>query len=222
MFEVFAQKLAKTPPETRALDLGCGTGIATRQLAEREYRVIGTDIDADMIQIAREQGGSTEYRVAQTSELPFVDAQFDAATAFSAFHWFSDSASVLQIRRVLKSSGIFMVVNKNDVAGFKVGYRSILAPFVEGTMPNAKKDYSPETTLADAGFIDIEKHVFSVDEAYSLDEALAYLRSVSLWNLVPESRKQDAANAIKNYCESEATEGVLRRSLEVIAIVGRN
>jgi SAM-dependent methyltransferase len=175
-----------------------------------------------MIRVAKEQGDGIEYLVAQTSKLPFADATFDAATAFSAFHWFSDDVSVAEIRRVLKPGGIFVAVNKNDVAGFKIGYRAVLAKFIEGEMPNAKKDYSPETILIHAGFSDIEKHIFAVDEIYPFEEALAYLRSVSLWNLVPESRKQEAADAIRSYCESEAVDGGLKRAIEVVAVSGRN
>ena len=217
VFDLFAQH---AHPPVHVLDLGCGTGIASRQLAERGYHVVGTDIDPAMIAFAREERGSIEYHIAPSAALPFADGTFDAATAFSAFHWFSDNASVTEIKRVLKPKGIFMAVNKNDVSGFKIGYRAVLAPFIEVALPNAKKDYAPAHILTREGFTSVEKYAFRAEEFYTLDEALAYLRSVSLWNLVPDSKKVAANEAIVHYCEGEMRDSVLTRVIDVVAVLG--
>lgn len=211
----------KVSSGSQVIDLGCGTGIATRQLAGRGYRMTGTDIDENMILIAREASEDITYAVAPATTLSFPDAHFDAATAFSAFHWFSDLASVAEIKRVLKPDTLFMVVNKNDIAGFKVGYRDVLAPFIETSLPNAKQTYIPEQTLDENGFTDIERHVFPVTETHSLDEALAYLRSVSLWNLVPETCKEEAQDAVREFCERELRDGLLTRLIDVAVVLGR-
>ena len=54
VFTLFQDLLEAVPGETRVLDIGCVTGIATRQLRECGYIVSGSDVDADMIAIAKE------------------------------------------------------------------------------------------------------------------------------------------------------------------------
>jgi len=68
------------------LDVGCGTGIITRQLAVRRASLTGTDIDSRMLEQAKQHlGKQIDYLVAPTEKLPLPDTSFDAVTAFSAF-----------------------------------------------------------------------------------------------------------------------------------------
>src|SRR5256885_6876031 len=68
-------------PEARVLDVGCGSGWATRLLAEYAFegRVIGIDISDEMVELARESSrlhASVEYEVASAEKLPFADSEF--------------------------------------------------------------------------------------------------------------------------------------------------
>jgi len=46
-------ELARTPQPQLVVDIGCGTGLATRLWAKSAARVIGIDISADMVEQAR-------------------------------------------------------------------------------------------------------------------------------------------------------------------------
>ncbi len=71
----------------KVLDVGCGTGIATRQLAEKTINVVGCDGDERMITVARSyQQPPIDYFVAPAENLPFQEQEFDVVTAFTAFH----------------------------------------------------------------------------------------------------------------------------------------
>jgi ubiquinone/menaquinone biosynthesis C-methylase UbiE len=50
--------------DDQILDVGCGTGISTRQLKRYGFRAIGSDKGAEMIQIAKEYGDGLTYVVA--------------------------------------------------------------------------------------------------------------------------------------------------------------
>ena len=78
----------------RVLDLGCGTGISTRQLVRDGAKIFGADKDANMIGEAKKEASSIQYVVAEAGRLPFGDASFDALTSFAAFHWFTDADSI--------------------------------------------------------------------------------------------------------------------------------
>ena len=71
-------------PGDRALDLACGTGDISFAIAERGARVIGLDITARMIEIARAKRrigpARAVFLVGDMMSLPFPDSRFDVAT----------------------------------------------------------------------------------------------------------------------------------------------
>jgi ubiquinone/menaquinone biosynthesis C-methylase UbiE len=65
---------------SRVLDVGCGTGDDTRELAELagpSGRVVGTDLSAAMLAEATRRGGSVEFTREDVHRLSFPDASFD-------------------------------------------------------------------------------------------------------------------------------------------------
>src|SRR5262245_21734872 len=79
--------------DARALDLGCGGGHVTFNVAPHVREVVAYDLSPQMLEVvaraARERGFdnvTTEQGVAE--KLPFGDATFDIALSrFSAHHW---------------------------------------------------------------------------------------------------------------------------------------
>jgi len=93
--EVFTLLKTYLPKDPRILDLGCGTGISTRQLNSLG-KVVGCDPDPIMLCSAREhEMGDITYVRGSAEELPFKDATFDVITAFASFHWFSNKRKAL-------------------------------------------------------------------------------------------------------------------------------
>ena len=67
----------------RILDLGCGTGILTKKLADMGCSVIGTDASPEMVAAARELGVEAFLADAQTLKM---DEKFDAIMSNAAVH----------------------------------------------------------------------------------------------------------------------------------------
>ncbi len=205
------------------LDIGCGTGIATTQLYENGARVIGTDIDAKMIQRANEKNlYKIEYHIAPAVKQPFADHTFDAVTAFSAFHWFADTETLIEMKRVLKSDGIFFVVNKNETGNFKKENKEILQRFISKAMTDIKKEYNPVHILNANGLQDVREQHFATAEYFSTDAALAYVQTMSVWNLVSSEKKGTALHALRSHFSAISNlYGVIERKLDVVVVSGR-
>ena len=105
--------LKHASPGMRVLDVGCGPGSITVDLAEElaPGKVTGIDIEASQISIAEELAKSKgqlncDFKVASIFELPFEDAEFDAIYGHTILMQFEDLNPVLpELRRVLKPGG---------------------------------------------------------------------------------------------------------------------
>lgn len=204
------------------LDIGCGTGIATRQLAARGFEVIGTDVDADMIEEARSVGRAGPYRVADASHLDFADAEFDGATAFGAFHWFSDEASVRSIQRVLRSGAAFVIVNKNDAGDFRESIVEVVSRYVPLSKARPKLDYQPAKTLDTLGFDAVEEVVIPMVEHLSPTQTIAHVRSMRLWEEVPLALHDMIEAELRSYVTHRLdAHGTFQRPLAVAMAWGR-
>ena len=96
----------------RVLDVGCGNGVITAQLAARLPRgaVVGVDASRQMIDFAAETfppcaHPNLTFRVADAARLAFVD-EFDLIVSFNCLHWVRDQAAALRgIRDALVPAG---------------------------------------------------------------------------------------------------------------------
>jgi len=182
--------------ESQILDVGCGTGISTRQLRRYGFRSIGADKGLEMIRIAKKHGGGISYFVAPASKLPFREHQFDVITVFTAFHWFDDIKSVNEIKRVLKKGGIFIAVQKTlakseDKRVEKLQRRQrVIMDRYFGLKSDAAKNHDAAGVLRKNGFVRITRRPFYFQEKYTLSQAMLRVKSMSNWNLLSDAKKE--------------------------------
>jgi SAM-dependent methyltransferase len=214
--------LAK-PQESLVLDVGCGTGKATRLLAPSVRLVIGVDPDPQCLHMALERGGNNlAYRRATAEDLPFTDAYFDAVTTFSSFHWWCRIPGVLtSIHRVLRSGGCFLVVNKHDAGPFRQEARALIARYSPHELPDAKQGYEPQTLLQAEGYWEVTTQELLHEERFTLPELLCQIRSLAVWNCVPEARRAEATQALESHFASQLDTGIFRRPLLIRIVAAR-
>ncbi|WP_246141759.1 class I SAM-dependent methyltransferase [Hyella patelloides] len=95
-----------------AADVGAGTGISSRLLADREIRVIAIEPNAAMKQVA-EAHPLVEFRDGSAEETKLADNSVDLVTCFQSFHWFNPELTLKEFARILKPKGILAVVWNN-------------------------------------------------------------------------------------------------------------
>jgi ubiquinone/menaquinone biosynthesis C-methylase UbiE len=98
----------------RVLDIGCGTGYGTAELARLATEAVGSDVDVAAIAHAREHFKTAHFVEAPALDLPFSDASFDVITSFELIEHLEDAAPLLEeVRRVLHPAGVFLVSTPN-------------------------------------------------------------------------------------------------------------
>jgi len=102
------EMLAPKPGE-RILDVGCGTGHLTNQIAEAGADVTGMDASAEMISTARAAYPALKFVVADAADFSF-DRPFDAVFSNAALHWVHRAEeAIVCMSRALESGGRFVV-----------------------------------------------------------------------------------------------------------------
>lgn len=110
----------------RVLDLGCGDGALTVELASLGVDVVGCDASPELLAAARERG--LEVVLADGHELPFRD-DFDAVFSNAALHWMTRPDAVLAgVVRALRPGGRFVAEfgGIGNVAAITTALRAVL------------------------------------------------------------------------------------------------
>ena len=96
----------------RVLDLCCGTGDSTREIARQQpnCEVVGADFALPMLEVARAKN-LPALACADALQLPFGDATFDATmAAFGARNFADTRAGIAEMLRVTKPGGRLMIL----------------------------------------------------------------------------------------------------------------
>ncbi len=89
----------------KILDLGCGTGTLTKQLAERCNYVLGIDSSDTMIQEAKRSYPYLDFETANALEILY-ECEWDIIFSNAVFHWINNHNLLLQkIHKALKQNG---------------------------------------------------------------------------------------------------------------------
>ena len=100
---------ARLPSTGRALDVGCGPGALTEELARRfgETEVAGVDPSESFVAAATARHPWADIRHGFAEQLPFDDAIFDAALAELVVHFMTDAATgIREMVRVTRPGGV--------------------------------------------------------------------------------------------------------------------
>jgi len=102
-------------PGQTAVDVGCGSGILTEELARRLGPAAVAAADpSPLVEAAAARVPEADVRKAQAENLPWPDASFDAALAQLVLHFLDDPvAGLAEMRRVVRPGGVVAACSWN-------------------------------------------------------------------------------------------------------------
>ena len=123
----------KLSPSSRIIDVGCGAGFLTFDLARRGLQGVGIDGAAAMIEACKAEADRAQiserwqYRQADVEQIPFPDGSFDVAICCGVIEYLPEDGGLLrEVRRVLRPGGRFLLNVTN-----KYGYSVSLYPIFQ-------------------------------------------------------------------------------------------
>jgi ubiquinone/menaquinone biosynthesis C-methylase UbiE len=163
---------AQLEPAMSVLDVACGTGIVAR-LARRRLgraaRVVGVDVSAPMLEVAREIEPEIDWREGDAAALPVApDEQFEGVLCQQGIQFFGDrDAAAAELRRVLTPGGLLAAAvwrSADEMPVFEALQR--VAERHVGPIHDARYAFgAPDALkelLANAGFREVEVETTSL------------------------------------------------------------
>ncbi|HXY01914.1 MAG TPA: methyltransferase domain-containing protein [Candidatus Limnocylindrales bacterium] len=153
-------ELLDAKPGERILDIGCGTGHLTAQIAATGAQVTGIDRSAEMIEQARAAHPAIHFEVADARDMTFPEP-FDAVFSNATLHWITEpERAVTAIASALRSGGRFVAEfgGKGNVAALMAAFKRAWKN-VNGSQPFPNPWYYP--SLAEYASL-LERHGLEV------------------------------------------------------------
>jgi len=106
---------AHLKPGMTILELGCGAGYFTKELAHSGAEIVAIDVSADLLEIAKANcpASNVRYEIQDACALTYSDAAFDSVVGSSILHHLEIEAALREIRRVLKPGGTIYFTEPN-------------------------------------------------------------------------------------------------------------
>ncbi len=148
------------PLQLVAADIGAGTGISSRLLAERGVHVVAIEPNSAMREVA-EPSPNIEFRDGTAEGTHLSDGSVDLVTCFQAFHWFKPEPTLLEFHRILKPSGRLAVVwNIRDKKDEFTAEYSELVRIASNNHPGESRMKSEEPLLVSRHFVKVREYTF--------------------------------------------------------------
>jgi len=219
----------RTPnSELRTLDIGIGTGFASKEFSKRFpiAGVFGCDISYGMLKEADKTGAILAE--ADAEHLPYKGDTFDLAFSSLAFQWTNLRDSINEAFRVLRPHGriYFSTFGEKTLRELADSYNSALGLLNTGKAAGTMKFESSQrikTVMESAGFKDVEVKIEFINDSYSTPEAL--LRSLKAIGAGNPSREFHPSRTLLHetfriYREKYGNEDGISAIFEVVYVWG--
>jgi len=106
---------AHLKPGTTILEIGCGAGYFTKELARSGADIVGIDVSPELLEIAKANclTSNVRYEIQDACALTYSNATFDSVVGSSILHHLEIEPALQEISRVLKPGGTIYFTEPN-------------------------------------------------------------------------------------------------------------
>lgn len=192
---------------SRILEIGCGTGKASRPFAERGYELVCLDIGADLIVVAREKlkAFPNVSFVEQAFEGWESERTFDLIISATAFHWVDPNVRYLKASEVLKPKGFLAVFSNQHVRkdeGFFAESQSLYDKYYLSLTTNRPTHATTNFPGVEA-FQEPMQRVYPWTQTYSSAQYIKLLGTYSGHIALPDKNRSLLFDGIVNLIETK-------------------
>jgi len=207
----------------KAVEIGAGTGKATKPFLDSGYHVTAVEMGENMTQfLLNKYNEYSNFRVITSTfeDVELDDNSFDLIYAASAFHWVDAKIGCPKVFRLLKSNGAFVLFrsnwssydNEKLAAEIQRVYREHYYSYYDiCTRDDMPKNLTPEVLQRPAelfksfrfygmeqfGFIDIIMKTYDVSCVYNAEDYIKLLDTFSDHRALPEQNRQALYKEVK-------------------------
>jgi SAM-dependent methyltransferase len=225
-------RLGRLPERARVLEIGPGTGKATRALAERGLEVTAVELGEQLAAFARRSLAA--FPNVEVVHAPFetweTDECFDAVVAFTAFHWIDPDVRYAKPARLLRAGGALAFAGSQhalpecgDPFWLEVqeDYDAIF-PSEDNRPPpppEEVEDFAAELEASGLfGDLAIRRHVWDV--TYTADQYVDVLNTYSGHRKLPVEKRRELYERIRRRIEAQPG-GTVRKTYVAVLHVAR-
>lgn len=196
-------------PVRRALEIGAGTGKATRVFAGRDIAVTATEPDAAMIRELRKHVPASVTIVSAAFEDLVTDATYDLVFAAAALHWTAPVGRWERVATLLVPGGTFACfggqVHLAD-PGVDAAVHDARAPFLatdsfpppDGTPADSETRWPATELIRSALFTDVRQTMFERRLTWSAGDYVGHLSTISAYLVLPGPARAEVFDRIRH------------------------
>jgi SAM-dependent methyltransferase len=225
--DLFDALFLMLPSEPEIVEVGPGTGQATKDLLARGASVLAIEIGPTIAAKLRSNLPSDRLRVGvgDFEVLEIVPGEADAVFSATAYHWISRQAQTNRPAAILRPGGIMAIVDliqvdSPDDAGFFAAAQPIYERYGQGhTGPPAPTRRSVDPAIraelnADRRFDSVAVRRYDWDQTYSASDYRDLMLSYSSTLMMQESDRVGLLDDIEHFIRNDFG-GVVTRPLVV-------
>jgi SAM-dependent methyltransferase len=215
------------PPRAHILEVGPGTGQATRDLLGRGAVVHAVELGPGMAAKLSANLATDDLQVT-VGDFEHVDVpthSMDALFSATAYHWITPSAQLDRPAAILKRGGILAIVDTNQVDspdddGFFDAVQPIYERYGQGhagppAPPRANVDPPIRQSLSqDRRYVDVEVHGYNWNQTYSAAAYRKLMLSYSVTQMMSPTERQGLLDDIETFIQ-DRFRGQITRPLVV-------
>ena len=191
-------------------DMGCGTGIFTKQLLDRQFNVIGIEPNIDMYLRAKEYLKSYNTQILNTSaeNTKLNTNSIDVITIAQALHWFNIEEFKKEAKRILKNNGRVAIMYNNyyDDKDIIKEYKEIHKKYCNNyNNHNRNLNELFDSLFGDNYLLEIFPNI----QKYTYDEFMGYTFSLSYSLKEDDENYNEYVNELKELFDKHSNNGII-------------